>query len=237
MFSFLLSETLRAALPFSRTAGPFCAPVAGTEKSSCSAPSPGLWLVCSDLAVQIEWMSTSREGKRKDAAKEMEWGNKGLPSKGPVRLRGMELGVHDAFRVPAGPTPLTPSVRSLMMKTESFLRRLGKLGSPGLCSWEWKKHWEGLEGQCVSSAFTLGVSFLWGVNSASRKSEKHRVAPERRGLKQSSGPLLGQLLEWRQRFRKVADKDPWRSEWSFPALYPQELEHHWGCRKAPSTPT
>lgn len=82
MFSFLLSETLRAALPFSRTAGPFCAPVAGTENSSCSAPSPGLWLVCSDLAVQIEWMSTSREGKRKDAAKEMEWGNKGFPVKG-----------------------------------------------------------------------------------------------------------------------------------------------------------
>lgn len=74
-----------------------------------------------------------------------------------------------------------------MMKTESFLIRLGKLGSPpGQWSWEWKKYWVGLEGKFVTSAFTLGASFLWGVNSASRKSEKHRVAPKRRGLKQSS---------------------------------------------------
>ena len=70
-------------------------------------------------------------------------------------FQGHETAVHDAFRVLAGPTPFTPSVRSLMMTTESFLRRRGKLGSPaGLWSWEWEKHWEGLGGN-LSPALSL----------------------------------------------------------------------------------
>ena len=186
MLSFLLSQTLRVALPFSKKAEPFCTPVAGTENSGCSAPLPGPLLVCSNLAIQIEWMSTSREEKRKDAAKEMEWGNTLLPNKGPACFRGMKLGVLDAFRVLAGLTPFIPSVRSLMMKTESFLRRLGKLGSGLACGpGSGRSTGRGWKGSCTS-VLTLGVSFLWGVNSASRKSEKHRVAPKRRGPKQSS---------------------------------------------------
>ena len=123
MLSFLLSQTLRVALPFSKKAGPFCTPVSGTENSSCSAPLPGPLLVCSNLAIQIEWMSTSREEKRKDAAKEMEWGNSLLPSKGPVCFRGMKLG--------------------FMMHFTSWLGRLLLLPLSDLSWWRQNLFWEG----------------------------------------------------------------------------------------------